>query len=257
MKPEVSVVWLKRDLRWRDHAAFDAALKHPYPIIALYCFEPELMSAPMHSDRHWTFVQESLNDLKAFLHQWNVPLLTGIGEVEEGFDLLREAYHVKAVYSHEEIGIGVTFERDKRMVAYFKEKGIDWREFQHNAVIRGLKNRYRWNEMWHDYMYSPLIHPDFTQLPASQKSIETPEVWFQETAFASSRNKNRQAGGVSTAWKYLNSFFESRGRGYSGGISKPERSRSTCSRLSPYLAWGNLSLREVYHEALKHKAKPG
>ncbi|MDG1159230.1 MAG: deoxyribodipyrimidine photo-lyase [Flavobacteriales bacterium] len=257
MKPEISVVWLKRDLRWRDHAAFDAALKHPYPIVALYCFEPELMSAPMHSDRHWTFVQESLNDLERFLEQWNVPLLSGIGEVEEGFDLLREAYTIKTVFSHEEIGIGLTFERDKRMLTYFKEKGINWKEFQHNAVIRGLKNRYRWNELWHEYMHSALIHPDFNQVSKAQQGITKPERWFRETAFSSPRKKSRQAGGVRKAWKYLESFFELRGKGYSGGISKPERSRSTCSRLSPYLAWGNLSLREVYHEALKHKAKPG
>ncbi|MDA0883174.1 MAG: deoxyribodipyrimidine photo-lyase, partial [Bacteroidetes bacterium] len=154
MKPALSVVWLKRDLRWRDHASFHAAIEAQLPIVVLFCFEPSLMSSAVHSDRHWTFVQESLNDLKAFLDQWNVSLLTGIGEVEEGFDLLREAYHVKTVYSHEEIGIGLTFERDKRLAAYFKEKGINWHEFQHNAVMRGLKNRYRWNEKWHEYMHS-------------------------------------------------------------------------------------------------------
>ena len=38
-------------------------------------------------------------------------------------------------------------------------------------------------------------------------------------------------------------------------ISKPELSRTSCSRLSPYLAWGNLSVREVFQEGKKVKTK--
>ena len=32
-------------------------------------------------------------------------------------------------------------------------------------------------------------------------------------------------------------------------ISKPELARKGCSRISPYIAWGNLSIREVYRKA--------
>ena len=44
----------------------------------------------------------------------------------------------------------------------------------------------------------------------------------------------------------MKSFLTERVADYSKSISKPEESRKGCSRLSPYLAWGNLSLREVY-----------
>jgi len=33
----------------------------------------------------------------------------------------------------------------------------------------------------------------------------------------------------------------------------PELARKSCSRISPYIAWGNLSIREVYHQAYKLK----
>ena len=53
--------------------------------------------------------------------------------------------------------------------------------------------------------------------------------------------------------KYLNSFFDKRHKNYVFHISKPEMSRMSCSRLSPYLSWGNLSIREVYQFAQEQK----
>ena len=47
----------------------------------------------------------------------------------------------------------------------------------------------------------------------------------------------------------MKSFFEERVQNYSSHISKPELARKGCSRLSPYIAWGNLSVRQVYTKA--------
>ena len=49
-----------------------------------------------------------------------------------------------------------------------------------------------------------------------------------------------------TRLKYLDSFLNNRHKTYTFNISKPLHARTSCSRLSPYLAWGNLSVREVY-----------
>lgn len=55
------------------------------------------------------------------------------------------------------------------------------------------------------------------------------------------------------ARKYMGSFFSERVKNYNQHISKPELSRKGCSRLSPYLAWGNLSIRQVYQAAEMRK----
>ena len=52
------------------------------------------------------------------------------------------------------------------------------------------------------------------------------------------------------AWRTLVSFFQQRGQRYFGSISSPELSQIHCSQLSAYLAWGNFSLRQVYHVLL-------
>ena len=55
-----------------------------------------------------------------------------------------------------------------------------------------------------------------------------------------------QPAGEQNAWRYLNSFAKKRGFNYHKHISKPTESRTACSRLSPYLAWGNLSVKQIF-----------
>ncbi len=62
-----------------------------------------------------------------------------------------------------------------------------------------------------------------------------------------------QSGGSSKAWRYLHSFLQERVAHNNQHISKPLLSRKGCSRLSPYLAWGNISMREVYQASEKRK----
>jgi deoxyribodipyrimidine photo-lyase len=56
---------------------------------------------------------------------------------------------------------------------------------------------------------------------------------------------HRQFGGEAKALSILESFLSQRGCDYSTGISSPNTSWTSCSRLSPYLTWGNISLRYV------------
>jgi deoxyribodipyrimidine photo-lyase len=55
-----------------------------------------------------------------------------------------------------------------------------------------------------------------------------------------------QMGGESMAWRYLQGFLLDRHKSYHYHISKPSQSRESCSRLSVYIAWGNLSIKQIY-----------
>ena len=59
-------------------------------------------------------------------------------------------------------------------------------------------------------------------------------------------DKNFQPGGETFAWMYMNSFLKKRHKGYTKNISSPIYSRISCSRLSPYITYGNLSSKQVY-----------
>jgi deoxyribodipyrimidine photo-lyase len=53
------------------------------------------------------------------------------------------------------------------------------------------------------------------------------------------------------AWKYLHSFLQERHQNYSLHISKPLLSRKGCSRISPYLSYGNISMRMVFQQTMQ------
>jgi deoxyribodipyrimidine photo-lyase len=55
----------------------------------------------------------------------------------------------------------------------------------------------------------------------------------------------RQRGGRPLALATLNSFLKARSIGYRGGISSPLTAPDACSRLSAYLTYGCISMREV------------
>ena len=55
----------------------------------------------------------------------------------------------------------------------------------------------------------------------------------------------RQTGGRSAWRERLDSFLTTRGAPYRSAMSSPVQGEHACSRLSPHLAWGTLSMREV------------
>jgi deoxyribodipyrimidine photo-lyase len=68
-------------------------------------------------------------------------------------------------------------------------------------------------------------------------------------------DSNIQPGGSYYANRYLDSFFNGRYINYQKHISKPDLARKSCSRLSPYIAYGNVSMREVIKRTNEEKAK--
>lgn len=262
------------------------------PLLLLYCYEPSVMADPNYDGRHWRFVQECLVDLnKQFadlqsitvadrqsnptLAEW-LPFVfddepdpipanaepPAVGpqrlwvfhrEVLDVLDALSEQYTINTIFSHEETGLKVTYDRDKAVARFCRERGIGWREFQSNGVIRKLTTRSDelgdpWAERWKQTMRAPQQYPDLPNwLPLAldpdwyeaHRGPDLPAEWSRPDA-------RFQPGGEFNAHRYMHSFLTERIALYASSISKPLESRRGCSRLSPYLAWGCLSIRQAY-----------
>jgi deoxyribodipyrimidine photo-lyase len=249
-KPQIHIVWLKRDLRLQDNEAIFNALKTGKRILLLYSFEPLLMNDPHYSERHWNFIKESLVDLNSALKPHNSKVLIVQSDIIAAVNQLLSTYKINRIYSHQETGILVTFERDKTFKRFCKNNLMSWEENINNGVYRGLTNRKNWTELCNAfYEIEPLtFNPEKEQLLTIQE-IESLEANFKLPSLETDKSSPFQKGGRSIGLKYLKSFFEERYPDYMFNISKPELARRSCSRISPYIAWGNLSIREVYHEA--------
>jgi deoxyribodipyrimidine photo-lyase len=249
-KPEINVVWLKRNLRLQDNEALFRATQANIPFLIVYLFEPFLLNDTHYDNRHWNFIRESLCDLNEALTPYGSKVLSVASEVIPFFNKLQTYYRVRSIFSHQETGIRVTYERDKNFTRYCRNNQINWHEVVNNGVFRGRNDRKSWKEDWEEYMKGDRFSftPNEGQV-VSRSSIQIIESGFAGVRLSTPEKSPFQKGGTSTARQYLQSFLETRYPIYNRDISKPEASRKSCSRLSPYLAWGNLSVREVWQEA--------
>ncbi len=253
-KEEINVIWFKRDLRFTDHEPLFAAQQKSLPLLMIYCFEPSLMAYHDSDIRHWRFVYESLQEMQGKLASKKGQIYIFHKEVKDVFNLLLQNYTINTVFSQQEIGNKISYDRDIEMQALFQQHEIKWAESQTNGIIRKLKNRSNWEERWHKKMSEPPRLVDETkwnifQLP---EKIHNQLKGEPLKADITKADKNFQAGGEYWAWRYLDSFVKERYLNYSRNISKPSLSRSSCSRLSPYLAYGNISMRMVYRYTSQH-----
>ncbi len=254
MKQSISIVWFKRDLRFTDHEPLFEAQKSGFPVLLLYCFEPSVMDSEDSDPRHWRFVYESLCDMQKKLKSIDARLYVFHGEVKRVFEALNNLYDVKFLFAHQEIGNKVTFDRDKEIMQFCYKNNWIWKEFQTNGIIRKLKSRSEWDKRWKQNMtaFPKMIDEDFRAYLKMDEHLyaefKGPDLPLEVTK----RNTHFQEGGETLAWRYLESFLKGRYVNYSKHISKPELSRKGCSRLSPYLAYGNISMRMVYRYTMQH-----
>lgn len=254
MKNELGIVWFKRDLRLQDHAPLAAAQNSSLPLLYLYILEPEEFEAPENSLRHWQFQWQSIVQINAELAKYDQKISFCFGSAFAIFEALLQQYDIKQVWSYQESGTPRTFLRDKALKKHFAQNAINWQEFQRDGIIRGLKNRKNWDRSWFAYVNSPVIENQFKFGGNVQweNTFKVPEQLVQQ--LKAYPNYYQKAGPL-YAEKYLASFLNERIYAYQKGISKPALSRRTCSRLSPFLAWGNLSIRQVVRATSAHMNK--
>ena len=287
-RPSINILWFKRDLRLRDHAPLKMAVEAGKPLLLLYCLEPSVIADPNYDPRHWRFVAECLADLNrqlpdlvrpaepatTLMHEW-LPFDFGDEsfaeraaglptvwifhrEVPDVLIAMQQQFTIDTIFSHEETGLKVTYDRDKVVAQFCREHSVAWQEFQSNGVIRRLTNRDTWPADWQLTMRAPQQHPGLTQW----QPADLPDAWYQAERGSNlpdewlTPNPLFQPGGEHNAHRYMDSFLTERIALYAKSISKPRESRRGCSRLSPYIAWGCLSIRQVFQAQLAAAKNP-
>lgn len=241
-KPEIHVVWFKRDLRIEDHAPLLQACMAGR-VCPVFVWSPSYWAAPDASLAQAGFVRECLHSLATALQGMGLQLHVYHLEPLQVFERLRQQHGMVALYSHEETGNAISYANDRAVMAWCKQHGIAWYEHRQNGVVRRLQSRDRWQAQWEHTMSRPLSMPP----PAALGYRMQHHGLDQLPACAPHQAPARQTGGRDAAWHTLQDFLQRRSTAYRGGISSPRSAPYACSRLSPYLAWGALSLREVVH----------
>lgn len=245
----VQVVWFKRDLRTVDNAALVSAARAG-TVLPLYVIEPDFWLQPDASLRQWSFVAETLVELRNSLSRLGQPLIVRRGSVVEILDALKRQGMLSALWSHEETGNAWTFQRDRRVADWCRSNGVPWNEFQNHGVWRRLQSRDGWAERWDRLMAQPCAaEPHLAPLGIEEGTIPS----GLGLGLASDGCSERQTGGRRASLERLDSFLKHRGEHYQRAMSSPAEGAYACSRLSPYLAYGAISMREVMQATEAHR----
>ena len=244
-KQQINIVWLKRDLRTQDHFPLHLAEETGLPYLIIFVFEPFMMAYPDTSLRHLQFQYQSLLEINKKLNAYNKAVIIFNTDIITVFDTIQSQFIIKTIFSYQESGIQLTYDRDKWVNKYCRANQIVWNESQSDGIIRGIKNRVGWDKQWYTNMHQPVIVNQFKV----QEDLLFQNPYPLSIDFIESFNtypKLYQPAGEDFAFKYLQTFITGRGQNYSRHISKPSESRVSCGRISPYLSWGNISIKQAY-----------
>ncbi|MEM9740887.1 MAG: FAD-binding domain-containing protein [Pseudomonadota bacterium] len=240
----LQIVWFKRDLRLEDHPALvRAALAGR--VLPLVIVEPGYWMGDDTSHRHYRYLSAGIEDLSNRLREQGAGLCLRVGFAPEVLCALCKQVGPFTLWSHQETGNLWTFARDKAVAAWARETGTVWHQPMTFGIARGSSlNRDKWAKSWDAMMDDPVcdLPRDVAWASAPSDDLPAPEelglkpdglTWMQETG--------REAG-----MACLNTFLYERGRNYRSEMSTPIEGESACSRLSIHLAYGSLSMREIY-----------
>lgn len=240
----VHVVWFKRDLRIADHRPLAEAASRG-PVLPLVVIEPAWWAEPDMSARQYEFFAESLAELQSDLARLGQPLIVRVGEVTTVFSEISQHVSFAGLWSHEETGNAWTFARDRAVGEWCKQNGVPWTEIRQDGVIRGLKSRNGWAGRWDRLMSEEQGEPPISLAPLASVLSSQRIPSAAELSLAHDPCRSRQQGGSRAALDTLISFLDHRGETYRTAMSSPVTGFESCSRLSPHLAWGTISMRQV------------
>ena len=251
----VSVVWFKRDLRLADHAALTAA-SAAGTVLPLVIVEPEYWRLPDVSHRQYAFLAGCIEDLAAAIAAAGGRLLVCVGPTIEVLEALRRRLGGFALWSHEETGNRWTHARDRAVRRWARAQGVAWTELRQFGVIRGpALDRDRWAAQWDRMMAAPSLPQPrgiaWAALPEGLAAGGVPAA--AALGIAPDGLRHGQAPGRAAALETLGSFLAIRGEDYTRAMSSPVSGEAACSRLSPYLAYGCVSIREAAQAAWRRQ----
>ena len=242
---KINVLWFKKDLRIFDNEALFESLKD-YDVLPIYIVEKEIWSQKTSSDRQWQFCKESLLDLRKELNKIGQPLIIRTGNVIKIFEEIMTKYYINGIYSHQETGDWVSYKRDQKIKKWAANKNIIWKEYLQFSVFRGNIDRNFWSKKWQKNTVREFFKEPLKINPVDFEIGEIPPKEF--FGFKNDSCPGRLRGGREKGLQRMQYFFSNKINFYSKDISSPEKSIDSCSRLSPYISWGCISLKEVLHK---------
>ena len=236
------IAWFRNDLRIFNNDAFNEATKSGN-ILPIFIFDKEYYKLPTSSSFHLDFLKSSLEELtKTLIEKYNSKLNIYYGNTLEILGHLIDKFKINEIYSNIIFKNIYVTNLDKEVSFLLKEKNVNWRISNQFGVQLNHRIRNKWSYNWNKFInsepISPNINCEFIKDDHVQDltKIETNNI----------EDGDIQAGGRKNAIELLDTFLNDRSENYQRDMSSPLTGEVSCSRLSPHIAFGNISITEIF-----------
>jgi len=271
MSERTILVWFRNDLRIHDNEILLEAVRKADKVLPVYCFDPFYFrknpsgNPKTGSLRAW-FLLESVADLRKNLRNIGGELIIRIGNPAEILPQLAEQYHVNEVYHHREVAHEETDISEQVETALWKIR-LNLKHFIGHTLyhkedlpfpIKDIPDSFAVfkKKVERDSNVRPCIGtPETICIPNIIDAGELPTL--QELGLDAPiddpRATNMFTGGETAALNQLELFFSNNGLVNTGKSARNTSANDHSSKLSPWIALGCVSLRQVYWEVIKHQ----
>ena len=205
----------QRDLRIQDNESLAEAADKSDDILPVFILD---FQRPI-SERRKSFVYESAESLKKAYKDHGSDLLI----TQKTLDEITTNRGIENVYS----------KKDPRTPEIGERLG--------SPYLQTTRNRQSWDANAEKYLESETVRPkSFEPFSNTSTNSTSPDI--------KNKSAQRQRGGRKEAENQLEEFKRKKPN-YSSSISKPIKAEANATRMSPYVAYGVVSVREVYQSA--------
>ncbi len=244
------IVLIHRNARMLDNPAlFHGSKNQDYGVIFLY--DQNYWQENGKSEIQLNFLLDCLEDFDGKLKEKNSQVCVFSGN---HFDLQKwiEIHFPETI-------IHVNHSTD---IGYFRNDFNNFRDFflkkekiklySDFGIQVQAPNRDKWARDWEDQMSKPLLKEPYANqnIKKIDKPLEPLNLFLKDLQLSDKKYLSFQSGGSDQAYSLLDSFLKERCAGYSFKMSSPHEAEHSCSRLSPHIAFGSVSLREIYQKLL-------
>ncbi|GAA3988102.1 DASH family cryptochrome [Mucilaginibacter dorajii] len=270
MSDRTILVWFRNDLRIHDNEILLEAVRKADKVLPVYCFDPyyfqqTISGANKTGSFRARFLLEAVADLRKNLQGYGADLIIRIGNPAEIIPQLAEQYQVNEVYHHREVAYEET-EISEHVEAALWKMRLNLKHFIGHTLYHKEDLPFPIKDIPDSFaVFKKKVERDSNVRPCvpTPEQIITPTITdagelptLEQLGLTQPIDDARATtyfqGGETAALVQLHNFFSKgdlavKGKARNGGIN------NNTSKLSPWLAVGCISPRQVYWEIVKHQ----